>query len=52
MLSQVRYRLVCVLCQVVTGVVNLLDPEGKGQISFEDFCRGVEQIVEIQQQGE
>lgn len=34
----------------ITGVINLLDPEGHGQISFDDFCRGVEQIIEIQQQ--
>ncbi|XP_070185687.1 rab11 family-interacting protein 3-like isoform X3 [Littorina saxatilis] len=34
----------------ITGVINLLDPEGRGLISFEDFCRGVTQIVDIQQQ--
>ncbi|KAK7501285.1 hypothetical protein BaRGS_00007410 [Batillaria attramentaria] len=34
----------------ITGVINLLDPEGRGQISFDDFSRGVEQIIEIQQQ--
>lgn len=34
----------------ITGVINLLDPEGRGLISLDDFCRGVGQIVEIQQQ--
>ena len=37
--------------QEITGVINLLDPEGRGLISFDDFCRGVGQIVDIQQQG-
>lgn len=37
--------------QEITGVINLLDPDGKGLISFDDFCRGVGQIVDIQQQG-
>nr|KAG5709696.1 hypothetical protein BaRGS_027721 [Batillaria attramentaria] len=36
----------------ITGVINLLDPEGRGQISFDDFSRGVEQIIEIQQQAQ
>ncbi|KAL8593318.1 hypothetical protein ACOMHN_009971 [Nucella lapillus] len=36
----------------ITGVINLLDPEGRGLISFDDFCRGVEQIIDIQQQAQ
>lgn len=39
------------MLQEITGVINLLDPDGKGLISFDDFCRGVGQIVDIQQQG-
>lgn len=37
--------------QEITGVVNLLDPEGRRHISFEDFCKGVAQINEVQHQG-
>lgn len=35
--------------EIVTGVINLLDPEGKGLISYDDFSRGIEQIKKIQQ---
>ncbi|GFO39264.1 Rab11 family-interacting protein 4, partial [Plakobranchus ocellatus] len=34
----------------LTGIVNLLDPEGRGVISYSDFCEGVQQIIDIQQQ--
>ncbi|XP_012939801.1 rab11 family-interacting protein 4B [Aplysia californica] len=34
----------------LTGVITLLDPEGRGLISYADFCQGVQQIIEIQQQ--
>ncbi|XP_025086872.1 rab11 family-interacting protein 3-like isoform X2 [Pomacea canaliculata] len=36
----------------ITGVVNLLDPEGRRHISFEDFCKGVAQINEVQHQAQ
>ncbi|XP_076447175.1 rab11 family-interacting protein 4-like isoform X6 [Babylonia areolata] len=36
----------------ITGVINLLDPEGRGLISYDDFCRGVEQIIDIQNQAQ
>ncbi|KAI8796973.1 rab11 family-interacting protein 4B isoform X3, partial [Biomphalaria glabrata] len=34
----------------LTGIINLLDPEGRGLISYSDFCDGVQQIIELQQQ--
>ncbi|KAK3767878.1 hypothetical protein RRG08_059207 [Elysia crispata] len=34
----------------LTGIVNLLDPEGRGVIGYTDFCEGVQQIIDIQQQ--
>uniref|UniRef100_A0A0B6ZQZ4 EF-hand domain-containing protein n=1 Tax=Arion vulgaris TaxID=1028688 RepID=A0A0B6ZQZ4_9EUPU len=34
----------------LTGIINLLDPDGRGVISFPDFCEGIKQILEIQQQ--
>ncbi|XP_059146652.1 rab11 family-interacting protein 4B-like isoform X2 [Physella acuta] len=34
----------------LTGIINLLDPEGRGLISYADFCEGIQQIIEIQQQ--
>ncbi|XP_052267224.1 rab11 family-interacting protein 4A-like isoform X2 [Dreissena polymorpha] len=30
------------------GIIHLLDPEGKGKVSFQDFCAGVQQILEVQ----
>lgn len=30
------------------GIIQLLDPEGKGKVSFADFCQGVQQILEVQ----
>lgn len=30
------------------GIIQLLDPEGKGKVSFTDFCQGVQQILEVQ----
>ncbi|KAL8573600.1 hypothetical protein ACOMHN_007153 [Nucella lapillus] len=35
--------------EIVTGVINLLDPEGRGLISYDDFSQGVQQILKIQQ---
>ncbi|XP_060608216.1 rab11 family-interacting protein 4-like isoform X2 [Ruditapes philippinarum] len=32
----------------VIGIIQLLDPEGKGKVSFTDFCQGVQQILEVQ----
>ncbi|XP_033745086.1 LOW QUALITY PROTEIN: LLGL scribble cell polarity complex component 2-like [Pecten maximus] len=34
----------------VVGIVQILDPEGKGKINFDDFCQGVNQILELQPQ--
>ncbi|CAG5136677.1 unnamed protein product [Candidula unifasciata] len=34
----------------LTVIINLLDPEGRGVINFPDFCEGIKQILEIQQQ--
>ena len=34
--------------QEVIGIIQLLDPEGKGKVSFTDFCQGVQQILEVQ----
>ncbi|XP_069124898.1 uncharacterized protein [Argopecten irradians] len=34
----------------VIGIVQILDPEGKGKINFDDFCQGVNQILELQPQ--
>jgi len=34
--------------QEVVGIIHLLDPEGKGKVSFQDFCQGVQQILEVQ----
>lgn len=34
------------------GIIQLLDPEGKGKVSFKDFCQGVQQILEVQGQYE
>nr|ASM47585.1 Rab11 family-interacting protein 3 [Leptochiton asellus] len=31
----------------IVGIVQLLDPEGKGKINFEEFCQGVQQISEL-----
>ncbi|XP_041364795.1 rab11 family-interacting protein 3-like isoform X2 [Gigantopelta aegis] len=36
--------------QEITGIINLLDPEGIGLISFDNFCDGIKQILEIQSQ--
>ncbi|XP_052765644.1 rab11 family-interacting protein 4A-like isoform X2 [Mya arenaria] len=30
------------------GIIQLLDPEGRGRVSFQDFCTGVQQILEVQ----
>lgn len=38
--------------QELTVIINLLDPEGRGVINFPDFCEGIKQILDIQQQGE
>ncbi|XP_011454116.3 rab11 family-interacting protein 4A isoform X4 [Magallana gigas] len=32
----------------IVGIIQILDPEGKGKINFEDFCEGVQQINELQ----
>lgn len=34
--------------QKIVGIIQILDPEGKGKINFEDFCEGVQQINELQ----
>ncbi|BFZ18041.1 hypothetical protein BsWGS_21083 [Bradybaena similaris] len=34
----------------LTVIINLLDPEGRGVINFPDFCEGIKQILDIQQQ--
>lgn len=36
------------LFQKIVGIIQILDPEGKGKINFEDFCEGVQQINELQ----
>ncbi|XP_063445432.1 rab11 family-interacting protein 4A-like isoform X4 [Mytilus trossulus] len=33
--------------QEIIGIIQLLDPDGKGKISFDEFCSGVEQITDI-----
>ena len=33
--------------QEIIGIVQLLDPDGKGKINFEEFCSGVQQITDI-----
>lgn len=33
--------------QEIIGIIQILDPEGKGKINFEDFCKGVQQILDI-----
>lgn len=38
--------------QETVGIIQLLDPEGKGKVSFKDFCQGVQQILEVQGQYE
>ncbi|KAH9489893.1 hypothetical protein Btru_044515, partial [Bulinus truncatus] len=40
----------CTETEQLTGIVHLLDPEGRGLISYSDFCEGVQQIIELQQQ--
>ncbi|XP_013066260.1 rab11 family-interacting protein 4B-like isoform X3 [Biomphalaria glabrata] len=40
----------CTETEQLTGIINLLDPEGRGLISYSDFCDGVQQIIELQQQ--
>lgn len=43
-----RVTFVCsVSFQEIVGIVQILDPEGKGKINFEEFCSGVQQISEI-----
>ncbi|XP_078317973.1 rab11 family-interacting protein 4-like isoform X2 [Crassostrea virginica] len=32
----------------IVGIIQILDPEGKGKINFDDFCEGVQQINELQ----
>ena len=34
--------------QETVGIINLLDPEGKGKINFQEFCRGVQEVLEVQ----
>ncbi|XP_048243064.1 rab11 family-interacting protein 4-like isoform X4 [Haliotis rufescens] len=36
--------------QEITGIINLLDPDGTGIIGFGDFCEGVKQLAAIQTQ--
>ncbi|XP_046574524.1 rab11 family-interacting protein 4B-like isoform X2 [Haliotis rubra] len=36
--------------QEITGIINLLDPDGTGIIGFRDFCEGVKQLAAIQTQ--
>lgn len=36
----------------MVGIIQLLDPEGKGRVSFQDFCEGVQQILEVQGESE
>ena len=43
------YTYFVLLFQAVVGIVHILDPEGKGKINFKDFCKGVQQILELQQ---
>ncbi|XP_052070144.1 rab11 family-interacting protein 4A-like isoform X3 [Mytilus californianus] len=33
--------------QEIIGIIQLLDPNGKGKISFDEFCSGVQQITDI-----
>jgi len=34
--------------QSIVGIVQILDPDGKGKINFGDFCQGVQQILDLQ----
>ncbi|ESP01457.1 hypothetical protein LOTGIDRAFT_157642 [Lottia gigantea] len=36
--------------EAVTGIINFLDPDAKGVITFDDFCEGVQQIQDLQAQ--
>ena len=38
--------------QETIGIINLLDPEGKGKINFQEFCRGVQEVLEVQGKNE
>ena len=34
--------------QETIGIIHLLDPEGKGRINFQEFCKGVQEVLEVQ----
>ena len=34
--------------QETIGIIHLLDPEGKGKINFQEFCKGVQEVLEVQ----